>query len=178
MDYEKLKELAIETGFTHVGKLDADTIELRKEVRDMCEENSCGAYGTKWSCPPACGDLDECTSNVRKYKEGLILQTSTELEDSFDIEGMEAAGKKHNKTFAEYYEKVKQLYPNAMALGAGGCTKCKVCTYPDEPCRFPDLMTSSMEAYGMVVSDVCKANDIPYYYGPNTLTYVGCMLID
>jgi hypothetical protein len=33
-----------------------------------------------------------------------------------------------------------------------------------------------MEAYGMIVSDVCKANGIPYYYGPNTLTYCACVL--
>jgi hypothetical protein len=34
-----------------------------------------------------------------------------------------------------------------------------------------------MEAMGMVVSDVCRANNLPYYYGPNTLTYVGCVLV-
>ena len=34
------------------------------------------------------------------------------------------------------------------------------------------------EAYGMVVSEVCKKNDIPYYYGPGTLTYVGCVLVE
>jgi hypothetical protein len=35
-----------------------------------------------------------------------------------------------------------------------------------------------MEALGMIVSDVCKDNNLPYYYGPNTLTYVGCVLIE
>ena len=65
-----------------------------------------------------------------------------------------------------------------MVLGAGACTICKECTYPDEPCRFPDKMISSMEAYGIVVSDICSANNIPYYYGPNTLTYVGCVLMN
>jgi hypothetical protein len=33
-----------------------------------------------------------------------------------------------------------------------------------------------MEAYGMVVSDVCRDSGIPYYYGSGTLTYVGCVL--
>ena len=39
-------------------------------------------------------------------------------------------------------------------------------------------ITSAMEALGMVVSDVCARNDIPYHYGPGTLTYVGCVLIE
>jgi hypothetical protein len=35
-----------------------------------------------------------------------------------------------------------------------------------------------MEAFGMVVSEVCKRNDIPYSYGVDTLTYIGCVLIE
>ncbi len=65
-----------------------------------------------------------------------------------------------------------------MIIGTGACTRCEKCTYPDKPCRFPDKMTSSMEALGMVVSDVCRDNGIPYYYGQGTITYVGCVLID
>ena len=35
-----------------------------------------------------------------------------------------------------------------------------------------------MEGLGMIVSDVCKANGMKYYYGPGTLTYTGCVLTD
>jgi hypothetical protein len=35
-----------------------------------------------------------------------------------------------------------------------------------------------MEGYGMVVSDVCRDNALPYYYGPNTITYTACALLD
>ena len=30
----------------------------------------------------------------------------------------------------------------------------------------------------MIVSDVCKANNMKYYYGAGTLTYTGCILTD
>jgi predicted metal-binding protein len=62
-------------------------------------------------------------------------------------------------------------------MGAGPCKRCRECTYPHEPCRYPKQMTISMEAMGMLVSEVCKDNHLPYYYGPNTLTYVGCVLL-
>ena len=30
----------------------------------------------------------------------------------------------------------------------------------------------------MLVSDVCKDNKLPYYYGTNTLTYTACVLFE
>ena len=178
MDYKEIESLALSCGFTHVGKLDADTIQVRTEVRDSCAENKCHAYGKNWSCPPACGDLDSCEKIIRKYKNGLILQTKGELEDSFDFEAMMDLEKVHRKSFTRFNEEIKKSYPDAVVIGTGACTICKECSYPDNPCRFPEKMISSMEAFGMVVSDVCKANNIPYYYGSGTLTYVGCVLVE
>ena len=46
---------------------------------------------------------------------------------------------------------------------------------------FRDLLRlhyhGDMEAYGMLVLEVCKANDLQYYYGPTTITYSSCFLI-
>ena len=36
MNYEELKSLALESGFTHTAPLDTATIELKQDVRDMC----------------------------------------------------------------------------------------------------------------------------------------------
>lgn len=176
--FQDVKELAIESGFNKIGELDTSTIIFREEVRATCAENKCGAYGTNWSCPPGCGTLSQGEEKVRKYSKGLILQTSGELEDAFDAETMIMLAENHDKALDTFNAKLKEIYPDAIVIGAGACTICKKCTYPDEPCRFPNRMVYSMEALGMVVSDVCKANDIPYYYGPNTLTYVGCVLLE
>lgn len=75
-DYNALKELALSCGFSHVGNLDADTIEVHPEVRDSCASNKCQAYDKNWACPPACGTLEECSERIHKYKKGLILQTT------------------------------------------------------------------------------------------------------
>ena len=178
MDYQKIEELAFACGFTNVGKLDTDTIHVRIEVRDTCAENKCHAYGKNWSCPPACGDLDSCEKIIRKYKYGMILQTKGKIEDSFDFDAMMDLEKVHRKSLIKFNEEVKKIYPDALVIGTGACTICKECSYPGNPCRFPEKMISSMEAFGMVVSDVCKANNIPYYYGAGTLTYVGCVLVE
>lgn len=175
--YEKLFELAKESGFTGYTDMDVSTIVLRDEVRDMCAKGKCGAYGNNWTCPPACGDLNTCRARVAGYKYGVILQTTGNLEDELDYESMMDIGKKHHEDFAKFMKTVSELYSDSLGLGAGGCKICAKCAYP-EPCRFPEMAYSSMEGYGMVVSDTCSANNIPYYYGENTLTYVACFLFN
>ena len=177
LNYDELIKQGEEAGFTHVAPLKVSTIQLMPEVRDMCATNSCGAYGKKWSCPPGCGDLDTCRQRIQAYTEGILVQTVGELEDEMDYDSMKETSQRHADAFTKFYEQLRPQYPDMLAIGTGGCTQCKTCTYPDAPCRFPEKMVSSMEAYGMLVSQVCTDNGLPYYYGKCTLAYTACFLL-
>ena len=148
------------------------------EVRDMCAKNKCHQYDKNWSCPPGCGTLEEGRKNLAKYSKGIIVQTVGEIEDSLDFETMMEIEEEHSNRFNSFYQVIKESHNNAMAFGTGTCTICPQCTYPDKPCRFPKKAISSMEAYGMLVSDICKSNNIKYYYGPNTIAYTACFAIE
>ena len=177
IDYEKLSTQGKTCGFTNVARLDPATIELREEVRAMCASGKCRMYGRSWSCPPACGTLEELRARISGYREGILVQTVGQLEDSMDGEGMMEAEAQHKAHFSDMHDLLLQDYPDLLAIGAGTCTRCKTCSYPDAPCRFPERMTSSMEVLGMLVLDVCKANGLTYYYGPNTIAYTSCFLL-
>ena len=69
------------------------------------------------------------------------------------------------------------LHPDCLALTAGACTLCARCTCPTRPCRYPSKRLTSMEAYGLWVSDICQKSGLAYNYGPQTLTYTSCVLI-
>ena len=88
MTYEQLSQMAEEAGFTAWAPLDVATIELKPEVRDMCAVNSCGQYGKRWSCPPGCGTLEECTADLKTCTQGILVQTYGDIEDGFDFEAM------------------------------------------------------------------------------------------
>ncbi len=176
-ELDKMIDLAREHGFTHAAALDPDTMILMPEVRDMCLANTCGQYDKNWSCPPGCGTLEECRQKVSGYHSGILVQTVGDLEDSMDFETMICLEKQHKENFAELTNVLSGLYPKLLPLGAGTCTLCKVCTYPDTPCRFPERSISSMEAYGILVTQICKDNGMKYYYGPNTLAYTSCYLL-
>ena len=177
MTYEQLAALAEEAGFTAWAKLDVSTIELKPEVRDMCAANSCGMYGKRWSCPPGCGSLEECAQRMKGYTQGILVQTVGDIEDGFDFEAMMEIEAEHKQNFLEMYDSLREAGKKVLAVGSGCCTVCGKCTYPDEPCRFPDKIVSSMEAYGMLVLQICKDNGLTYYYGPDKMAYTSCFLL-
>lgn len=175
MTREQAEKLAQEAGFDHWGVFSVDALKFLPEVRAACEANKCGAYGKRWSCPPACGSLEECEARARDYSWGVLLQTTGQMEDDFDVEVMLEAEKEQKERFAAFCAALGEDERH-LPLGAGVCTICAQCTYPDEPCRFPNRQHPSMEAFGLLVTDVCKAADTLYYYGPQTITYTCCVL--
>lgn len=177
MTYEDLAALAEGSGFSAWARLEIATIQLKPEVRDMCAANSCGMYGKRWSCPPGCGTLEECAARLKRYKSGILVQTCGEIEDGFDFEAMMEIEQRHKSNFTNMYAVLRNRTDRVLAIGAGCCTACASCTYPDEPCRFPEKSVASMEAYGMLVLEVCKANGLQYYYGSDKMAYTSCFLL-
>ena len=178
MNTQELVQLALDYGFDFAGPLDVTGLEVMQDVRDACAVNTCGRYNASWACPPAFGDLEESRKILQKYKTGIIVQSMQELEDSFDFEGLAELGERHGKNFKKLLKRLRQDYPGLMALGTGGCSTCKKCTYPDEPCRFPDQLTYSMEGFGLFVNKVCKDNGLEYNHGRDTMTYSACFFLE
>lgn len=178
MNEHKLLTLAAQCGFDHAGPLNVACLEFNPAVRDMCAADRCNNYGRCWSCPPGCGTLEEIAAKAAAYHRGILLQSTGNMEDDFDVETMFDTEKLQKSRFMDFVTKVREVYPNCLPMASGACTICPTCTYPDAPCRFPQLAIPSMEAYGLLVSKTCEDSGLPYYYGPLTITYSGCVLVD
>lgn len=178
MTLESLLELAEQAEFSHYGPLNVAALEFRPEVREMCAVDKCRSYGRSWTCPPHCGTLEEMAARAQGYPMGILVQSTAELEDDFDIETMMDTERVHKERFVRLCEAVRGQTARCLPMAAGTCTICAQCTCPDAPCRFPDRAIPSMEACGLVVSQVCESSGLPYYYGPQTLTYTSCILAE
>ena len=64
MDLKELQQMGKEIGFFKIEELDTGKIKLLPEVRQMCSTDKCHMYGRNWSCPPACGTLEECGEDI------------------------------------------------------------------------------------------------------------------
>lgn len=176
-DTEALIKEAIDAGFSQAGQLNTEALVFMPEVRDMCSADLCKMYGKNWRCPPGCGSIEDAAAEASQYSYGIIVQTIGKMEDDFDYEAITETGEKHKTNFAALVKELKKRYPELLPMGAGTCTLCKTCTYPDAPCRFPDDSISSMEAYGLWVSKVCELSGVPYNNGKQTITYTSCYLL-
>ena len=170
-----LVQLAIEHGFSPAAEFDPKVLEARQDVRAMCEEDKCHAYAKNWTCPPFCGTVEECQEKMHSYNKAVLLQTEGKLTKVIDWLGYIEFGKKHNDLLYSFADTARELYPGCLILGGGGCRMCTKCAHP-KPCRHPDKAISSMEGYGLLVSRVCEAAGLPYYYGEKTITYCACIL--
>lgn len=178
MTDQELLDLAARCGFDHAGPLNVAAMEFNPAVRDMCAADRCRSYGRCWTCPPGCGTLEEVSARAAAYRRGVLLQSTGEMEDDFDVEAMMDTERLQKERFRAFVDRVREEYPNCLPMSSGSCSVCPACTYPDAPCRFPHLAIPSMEAYGLVVSQVCQDSGLPYYYGPRTITYTACVLVD
>ena len=149
-------------------------LSFLEEVVAMCKQNYCGMYGKTWTCPPGVGDLAHLKAKCLAYENAFVFTTKHDLEDSFDIDGMDRAREIHAKIERELQTALSGQ--NFLCLGAGACNVCKTCTYPTAPCRFPGKAKTSMEACGISVVDLAKEVNVNYVNGANTVTYFSLIL--
>ena len=168
--------LAAQNGFSHWAQLNMAAAVPLEAVRDMCASGRCGRYGHNWACPPGCGSIEAAARRIAGFDAGILVQTTGTLRDDFDYESIAATERAHKRRFADFARQMRRTCPSCLPLTAGSCTLCARCTYPDRPCRYPTKRLSSMEAYGLFVSDICMRSGLAYNYGPRTMTYTSCVL--
>ena len=88
IDLNQLAKQAKQLGAAASGIIKPSDLRISEEFRTLCEQNTCGKYGTTWMCPPNIAPFEEVKAKVLGYTEGVVFQTVHALEDSFDYEGM------------------------------------------------------------------------------------------
>ena len=139
MTDQELMDFAVQFGFTNVGMLNVPALEFSPDVRSMCAADKCRSYGRSWTCPPHCGTLEEIAEKAAAYSRGILVQSTAQMEDDYDVETMMETGEQQKERFLELVKELRKIYPNCLPMSAGTCTICSPCACPDAPCRFPDL---------------------------------------
>ena len=177
MHADQLTALALDAGADKAIIIDVKDIVMSASFQDICKTNACGMYDRCWMCPPDIGEIEDLMADVRSYKHGLLYQTISPIEDSYDFEGMQAAGNARAQV-SQRLEAFLLLQLNKhLHLSCGGCRICNRCAKADHlPCRNPERAMSSMEGYGIDVYNTCKSTPLKYINGQNSVTYFGIVL--
>ena len=113
-----LLTLAREVGFSQCAPVNMDALDPLEAVRDMCKADRCGRYGKSWSCPPACSTLEQARAQIKRYSQGILVQSTAQLEDEFDYTGMTSLLETHKKRFSTFARQARLLYPHCLPLTA------------------------------------------------------------
>lgn len=173
---QEWSRLALEMGFSAVAEMDPRRLTVRPEVRAWCTEDKCGSYNTSWACPPGCGSLEDCAALLRRYTRGILLVTNIFRDNPAEQDVLLNGYAAHQARFRDFAACFCQENPGALLLGAGACSVCDICSYPQAPCRNPSARVSSLEACGVLVEEVCRDCGLTYYTGRN-VSFVACCLI-
>ena len=165
-------------GAFKAGVIEAQNIKADRVFRDMCASNACGMYGKCYMCPPDVGEIETLMAELKNYDYALVYQTVSELEDSYDFEGMIEAKKKSYPIAQDLRCVFAELgISKVLHLCAGACGVCNPCAkQTGAPCRFPEKAMPSLEAYGINVYELAKTADMKYINGQDTVTYFGAVL--
>ena len=164
-----------EIGIFQYGFLKPSDIEYRQDIRNICQ-NDCKNYGKSWACPPAVGTIEECKSRCLQFDTMFAFTGKYTVEDSYDYAGWIHGMKEFKKLARSLDAIVKNHLQKYIILSNEGCDICKICTYPNEPCRFPEKLQHSIEGYGIIVNKVAEKANVQYNNGENTVTYFGALL--
>lgn len=178
MNNSDLPSLALECGAAKAILLRREQLVTSPVFRDICKSNGCGQYGRCWVCPPEVGDIHSLIDSLGAYTTVLWYQSIAQIEDSFDIEGMFDAGRKHAQLSQRINAMLNQKGMSGfLHLSCGGCHLCERCAKQDQlPCRHPDKALASLEGYGVDVYSTTKDTSLSYINGENTVTYFGAVL--
>ena len=133
----------------------------REKFIAYCRE--CPRYDTVWSCPPLGFDADEY---LKRFSWVSVVGAKIVL-DKKVIEAADTADKMKDtgwkilsKVKLELEDKMRQMegqVPGSVALSSGGCNMCKECSRKEwKPCRMPEKMRHSLDAFGFDLSAITK----------------------
>lgn len=138
---------------------DTANIKFYSDSAKMCEMNACGRYNSNWTCPPAAPEVRELFCRAKRYKNASVFTLKYDKADDYDWESIESAGKKFNELCRALKAEILRVKADALVLGAGACDLCESCSYPDAPCRSPELIVYPLEAAGIDASSLTKHED-------------------
>ena len=174
-------KLCLAHGAQKAERISVSKLVLQPDLRPLCEMNQCGRYAKNYTCPPHIGSIDVLIDKIKSASDAVVWQNVYPLEDSFDFEGMMEAQSEHNKRAVDISRRLLEICGSSdkfLVLAAGGCCLCQPCALAENlPCRNPQLALSSLEAYGVNVSQISEVSGLKYINGVNTVTYFAGIFI-
>jgi predicted metal-binding protein len=152
------------------------TLGSLEKCRELCAQNLCGEYGVTWGCPPGVGTETECLRKVYDYSKAAVL---IKRHEDIDLENdalVKALASDNQYVCRRFTNMLREEGYKVLPLSDGGCDYCGECSYPDDPCRFPDQLVPSISSYGILMEEYMRSQNIEFEFAEGTMSLYGLIL--
>jgi len=143
--------------------------------RSRCAENLCGEYGKTWGCPPGIGSGEECLNILKSFSGVAVLIKDFDNVDLTNAALLAKNGTDHQEVCRRFCIMLRGEGYEVLPLSDGGCKYCKECSYPDEPCGFPEQRVTSVSCYGILMEEYMKSQNIDFDFRDDAVTLYGLL---
>jgi len=164
--------------------INSTDIVVDERVRLKCQVPVCDSYNKNLMCPPHVPPVAEFRKTLKKYKQGILLQVSAELNEKYANAPTEEvflpARKLHEIVNAGEKEAFTAGFRFAAGFIGGCCRLCDECivVHGGTQCRFPFKARPSMEAMGIDVMATVEKAGLPVSFPiSNRVTWTGLILL-
>lgn len=163
------EEMGFRTAFVETAAVVQDP-----SFRKFCEDNLCGKYNANYSCPPACGTVQEVQQRLKSGKRALVLQTLWDIGSYENKQAVLESKKSHNAAILRFTDTLRKAGLEGFCLGYGGCPLCNPCKrIENQPCAYPDKRISCMSAYCIDVAKLANTCGLEFAWNPEKLFLFG-----
>jgi predicted metal-binding protein len=159
--------------------IDPRVLIPEQRIIGFCINNACGNYGTRYTCPPLNGSLEDFIQKLKQYKYGILVQYSKSIILKGNTGGV-------RETLFDFHNKILMIedfltgkgFKSIWGLIGGTCLLCEQCgAKTGEPCRHPDKARPSLEAIGIDVLTLLDKLGLDNKFHKDKITWTGCVLI-
>jgi predicted metal-binding protein len=175
----ELKEFARQLGIEICHEFGSRILLPEDRIRAFCRENKCGSYSNNYMCPPRVGSIEEIKNKLKKYRRGILLLYSLDINVRSDREGVIRTQKEFHQKILRMEEYLKEKgISKVWGLIGGNCRLCDVCqARTAQPCLYPDEARMSLEAIGIDILALLSSFGLDNRFHAHKITWTGCILI-
>ncbi|UAL07554.1 MAG: DUF2284 domain-containing protein [Candidatus Methanogranum gryphiswaldense] len=145
--------------------------------RKLCRQNRCGSFNRNWGCPPGAGTDEDCLWLIHEYHKAVVISRKFDDANMKDLDFIDKSAHRHQDMIRKMSTAMKKAgYKDVLPLSDGGCKYCGECSYPDEPCRFPDQMIPSVSGFGIIMEEYLGSQGIDFKFEDDAFTLYGLIL--
>ena len=181
MREQDLIAAAEEAGFAKAAVMNTEDLEFEHEFRRFCEQNDCGNYGNNYGCPPYCGTPEEMENRVMQYRQAVVFQSRTPVNNIFDDAETKQIKKIHTRMTLRTVEELKRrgLDEDGMFVMCGPCNLCDACNMPEgKPCVQEQNRFSCLSAYCIDAAKMAKHCNMNMQWNGDVVSFFSMYLFD